>query len=173
MASLDLKIRDFSLPDLESILAIQAACGEVAQWNANDYRQLMCEPAGLLLVAEAPAAHPAEKRDQSLPSASEPGSWVVVVGFAAAFRMTGEAELRNLGVDPAYRCQGVGAALLRELHQRLRHSGVESVYLEVRVSNLPAVRFYRNAGYVFDRTRHDYYSNPAEDAILFSLALGR
>lgn len=161
MPSPSVRIRDFSPSDLESVLNIQAASGEVAQWRAADYRRLVREPDGLLLVAEVSAVPE--------PGADSPR----VVGFAAAFLLADEAELRNLAVDQAYRRQGVATALLGELHRRLGESGVERVYLEVRTSNLPALRLYRRSGYVLEGFRHDYYSNPTEDAILLSRSLGR
>lgn len=39
------------------------------------------------------------------------------------------------------------------------------MWLEVRAGNLPAVELYRSAGFQIAGIRHDYYSQPTEDAV--------
>ena len=38
--------------------------------------------------------------------------------------------------------------------------------LEVRWSNVPAIRLYENEGFIKEGIRKSYYSNPVEDAII-------
>ncbi|OGF97201.1 MAG: hypothetical protein A2Z06_01255 [Candidatus Glassbacteria bacterium RBG_16_58_8] len=51
--------------------------------------------------------------------------------------------------------------------------GARSLFLEVRVSNTVAQQLYRKAGFKEISRRGRYYSDPAEDAIVFGLDLER
>jgi ribosomal-protein-alanine N-acetyltransferase len=83
----------------------------------------------------------------------------------------GEWEVENIVVDPAVRKQGIAQAMLRELATRAKERGSMRIHLEVRESNAPAIALYRKIGFVETTRRKRYYSNPDEDALLFSLAL--
>jgi ribosomal-protein-alanine N-acetyltransferase len=83
----------------------------------------------------------------------------------------GEWEVENIVVDRAVRKQGIAQAMLRELATRAKERGGIRIHLEVRESNTPAIALYRKIGFVETTRRKGYYSNPEEDALLFSLAL--
>ncbi|ARS88718.1 GNAT family N-acetyltransferase [Natrarchaeobaculum aegyptiacum] len=77
-----------------------------------------------------------------------------VVGFASFSIERGALELdvtrgtlSNLYVDPDYRDQGIGTALLEEVEASLAERGVDVVRLEVMAANESARRFYRKRGY--------------------------
>ena len=74
----------------------------------------------------------------------------------------GEYELLNLVVEPACRRQGVGRELLDGL---LRGKG-NTVFLEVRESNLAARNFYKSLGFKEVSVRKKYYDFPVESAIV-------
>jgi ribosomal-protein-alanine N-acetyltransferase len=74
---------------------------------------------------------------------------------------SGEFEILNLAVHPAYRRNGIAKALLA--HQ-LARGGVH--FLEVRESNGAARKLYEHKGFEVIGTRRDYYSNPEETAIV-------
>ena len=46
---------------------------------------------------------------------------------------------------------------------------MHEIFLEVRISNLPALAMYRNLGFSVKGIRKDYYSEPKEDAYIMSL----
>lgn len=144
-----MKIRAFAGDDLPSVYAIQARCPQGAQWRREDYLQLARDVGGMILVAEIQGANLME-----------------VAGFAAFHRVMDEAELRNLGVDPLYQRQGIARALLDAGIPALLGFGVRQLFLEVRASNQPAVAFYQAAGFQLLYTRHEYYSDPVEDALV-------
>ena len=64
----------------------------------------------------------------------------------------------------------MGSQLLRHTLQSL-DDAIESVLLEVRVSNFPAIRLYLNYGFMEVGRRRDYYRTEfgREDAILMTL----
>lgn len=59
----------------------------------------------------------------------------------------GFGAIQNLGVTPACRGMGLGAALLAKALRGFRSLGVRRVYLEVTAKNVPAVRLYRSFGF--------------------------
>lgn len=58
----------------------------------------------------------------------------------------------------------------RRFHPR-RRASAESVLLEVRASNEPALALYTSMGFRQVGLRKRYYSNPEEDAVLMTLTL--
>jgi len=76
-----------------------------------------------------------------------------------------EAEIFNLAVAPQYRRQGHGTALVTAALEGMRSRGIQSVFLEVRESNLGAIAFYEDLGFLRSGRRKDYYRYPDEAAI--------
>jgi [ribosomal protein S18]-alanine N-acetyltransferase len=140
--------------DLSQLHAIQLACPQAAQWRLEDYRQLLHDPLGLILIATIEDGNPPR-----------------VAGFAAFHRVMDEAELRNMAVDPAHRRMGIARSLLAEGFRILTGHDVARVFLEVRASNQPAIEFYRSAGFQPMSTRRDYYHDPREDALMMACTL--
>jgi ribosomal-protein-alanine N-acetyltransferase len=149
-----MRIRKVSDDDLEAIVSIQSKTPQAAQWTQADYANLAGDPLGLVLVAE-------------LETTSPP----MIAGFAAFHRVMDEAELRNMAVAPAHQGQGVGWELLAEGGRRLLEQGVRQIYLEVRASNISALRLYFSAGFALRSRRCDYYNDPREDGLVLSLEL--
>ena len=52
-----------------------------------------------------------------------------------------------------------------------RKHEVESLYLEVRTSNVPAIGLYKKLGFEKVGLRKAYYSSPIEDAIVMQLKI--
>ena len=94
------------------------------------------------------------------------------VGFSLVRRVTDEAELLLLAVDPAQQRRGIGQALLDEFIAAALAHGAHRLHLEVRDGN-PAVELYRAAGFVSVGRRRNYYHGPDGepfDAVTFLLA---
>ena len=95
--------------------------------------------------------------------------WLIPeVAFArwACIPAAGEAELLRIAVDPAHRGGGLGRLLLEACQTELEARGLERLYLEVRVSNAPAIRLYGACGWQRCGLRSGYYPD-GEDAALF------
>ncbi|MDI6749106.1 MAG: ribosomal protein S18-alanine N-acetyltransferase [Rhodocyclaceae bacterium] len=102
-------------------------------------------------------------------------AWVMregdrLIGFAVLMYAVDEAHLLVIGIAPDRQRAGRGRALLEFLAARARTAGMTRLLLEVRPSNLLAVAFYRQAGFVEIGRRRAYY--PAregrEDAIVMA-----
>ena len=55
--------------------------------------------------------------------------------------------IKDLAVDDAWRTQGVGAALVAEIGERLAARGLEEISLKVVPGNLGAIAFYEALGF--------------------------
>lgn len=83
----------------------------------------------------------------------------------------GEGELLHIATRPQYRGIGCGYALLTALLSAMRAAGTETVYLEVRESNAPAIGLYKKCGFTACGKRKRYYKEPVEDAVLMMCRL--
>ncbi len=84
----------------------------------------------------------------------------------------GEAHILNISVDPAEQKQGVGRKMLEHLISIARGKA-ESVFLEVRPSNIHAIALYEDMGFNEIGVRKGYYpaEHGREDAIMLALQL--
>ena len=94
-----------------------------------------------------------------------------VLGYVGSQSCFEDADILNVAVAPAARRRGLAAALMTELEARLAPKGVERITLEVRASNLPAIRLYEGLGYVQAGLRKGYYEKPREDALILQKTL--
>lgn len=87
-----------------------------------------------------------------------------LLGYVGSQTVLDETDMMNVAVDPAARRQGVARALIQELTAQLKQRGSRKLSLEVRASNLGAIRLYESLGFARLGCRPGYYRNPREDA---------
>ncbi len=90
----------------------------------------------------------------------------VVVGYAGTWLVINEAHVTNVAVSSQRRQNGIGRLLMESLMELARENGMESMTLEVRVSNEAARNLYRQLGFVEAGIRKNYYSETKEDALI-------
>ena len=143
---MSLAIRSARLNDVPAILALEQQTPGAAHWTPEQYSKLVSS--GIVLVAE------------------DAGD---LCGFICAQAVAGELEIENVVVDRAFRRSGIANELVRALIQRARSESATAILLEVRESNLSARRLYEKHAFREVGRRPAYYSDPAEDAILYAL----
>lgn len=143
-------IRPATLNDVPAILAIERQSPSAAHWTPEQYNQLL--DSGTVLVSE------------------EAGC---LRGFICAKAVAGEWEIENVVVAAEFLRCGVADELLRQLIERAQNKAASAIMLEVRESNRPARRLYENCGFCQVGRRRTYYTDPAEDAILYALRFDR
>lgn len=89
-----------------------------------------------------------------------------VVGYVGSQSVPPEADVMNLAVAPGARGRGIAKTLMHELIQRLLSDEIETLTLEVRASNEPAICLYTKLGFSQIGRRQKYYVNPKEDALI-------
>jgi ribosomal-protein-alanine N-acetyltransferase len=77
----------------------------------------------------------------------------------------GAAHLTTIGVAPEHRRRGLARRLLQHTEAALLQRSVNTIVLEVRVSNLHAQQLYRSCGYYVVQRINRYYSD-GEDCFL-------
>ncbi len=96
-----------------------------------------------------------------------------LIGYAVVMLAADEAHLLNLSIAAAWQRQGHGSQLLHRVCACARGSGARLVFLEVRPSNLAALRLYQRHGFQRVGLRREYYPDQSgrEDALILSLPL--
>ena len=89
-----------------------------------------------------------------------------IVAFCACWVFEGELHINTVAVKQPLRRLGIATRLLRHL---LEATGVNRATLEVRRSNVAALKLYERLGFTTTAVRPRYYSNPEEDALILWL----
>jgi ribosomal-protein-alanine N-acetyltransferase len=138
-----IRVRPMQEVDVDRVGAIEAA-SFTTPWRAATFRTLLDRPGAVLRVLEVPP--------------------MAVGGYAVLWCIQDQGELANIAVAPQLRDLGLGGYLLDRMTGEARGRGVESLYLEVRVSNARARAMYASRGFQEIGVRRDYYEKPREDA---------
>lgn len=87
-----------------------------------------------------------------------------VVGYMGLQIFCGEGYVTNVAVLPEYRRMGIAKKLIEYQMQ----NDMSFISLEVRESNLPAIKLYEACGFENVGIRPKFYSNPTENAIIMT-----
>ncbi len=147
-----MSIRKANLSEIPAIAALHAQC--FAQvWDEDFLGRILAHPGAVAFIAATDNA-PA--------------------GFVVTRAAAGEAEILSIGVLPAMRRLGFGAALIRAACLSADESGMLEVFLEVSVENRAARELYSRFGFREVGRRSDYYEEAvgaARDALVLRRAL--
>ena len=146
-------VRAASAADIRALLALERSASTAAHWEESAYAAIFDRAAAerIALVLE--------DKDQQ------------VRGFAIARISGNDWELENIAVQESNRRRGSGRILLNSLIAAASLRRAERIFLEVRESNVAARRLYEKLGFKCDGERPCYYSDPIENAVLYSLGL--
>lgn len=88
-----------------------------------------------------------------------------VVGMIAFLVVEDSCDIISVCVDRLHRQKGIASLLTQEMVKVLKSKSINQVFLEVRVSNVPAIKLYTNMGFEAVSVRKKYYDG-IEDAIV-------
>ena len=94
-----------------------------------------------------------------------------LLGWAGFEHVCKEGSITNVAVEPAARRSGIGQALVERLIKEAENLSLESLILEVRVSNSAAIALYSKLGFVSLGIRPGFYEAPREDALMMRKTL--
>ena len=137
--STSVDVRPFQRRDLNRVLEIERHSFGKDAWPAEAFIEYWRESPELFLIARYGRR---------------------IAGYSATRVNWRGAELESIAVDPRYRGRGVAQALLAATIIRL---GTRTLRLMVSTANAPALRFYRQYGFVRTRLVKRYYG-PGRDA---------
>jgi ribosomal-protein-alanine N-acetyltransferase len=143
------EIRAMTADDLPDVVRLDHLCFSVP-WREEDLHRMFMRKEACALVAV--------RHGQA-------------IAFAGASQVLDQADVSHIAVHPDWRKQGIANALLARMHVCLVMRGCHEIQLEVRQSNEAAIALYRRHGYTTVGCRKNYYTKPAEDAVLMTLML--
>lgn len=92
-----------------------------------------------------------------------------VVGYCLYQVMFEQAEILRIGTHLKYQRRGIASQLFNVLNQELQDKKVDSLLLEVRADNAPAIALYQRQCFEVIHRRTGYYQlahQPAVDALI-------
>ncbi len=138
------KIRKMQPEDAEKVALLEAASFSMP-WSVKDFVHVAEDPDSLYLVAEV--------QDE-------------IIGCCGVTNISGDGDINNVMVAEAYRGQKIASRMMKELLLQGSMLGIENFTLEVRVSNVPAIRVYEKLGFKSEGIRPRFYEKPVEDAMI-------
>jgi len=160
-------IQPASFNDIKQILEIQSECN-LSVWTEDGYRQEIKNNYSFIYVAKTngkvygfiASRFLAESMPEPIEEKTEEKSEEKTnVNYL-------EAEILNFGVSQNCRRRGIGSLLLKEFIRKADDLSVEAVWLEVRVSNFRAIKFYTGKGFFEIGRKKNFYRCPPDDAIV-------
>ncbi len=139
-------LRSMSMDDLDAVSALEAAVFSMP-WSKNGFADALSGDDARFFVA-----YEGER----------------LLGYAGVYCTVDEGEITNVAVAPEARRQGVAQALLQQLLAQLVSCGITRAVLEVRVSNVSAIRLYEKMGFQIAGRRRGFYEKPVEDAYVMA-----
>ena len=94
-----------------------------------------------------------------------------VLGYVGCIFVLSEGSITNVAVSPLYRRQKIADSLIQRLINDAKDCGNDTLFLEVRCSNEPAISLYKKHGFSCCATRKNFYRDPTEDAYIMRLSL--
>lgn len=143
------RISTISRDDLNPILAIEKLSFK-SPWGRISFEGELCCRDALSYVVRSAETDMAEQ----------------IIAYAFLRRVADELHILKIAVTPARREEGVATWILHRCFAIGAQQGADSVHLEVRPSNVPAVTLYEKLGFKVIGRRPNYYMDSREDALM-------
>ena len=144
MTNFKVKIRFMEKGDLDAVHAIEVKSFGEHHWSKESFANELSNGYARYFVAL--------------------NEWDEIIAYVGMWHILDEAHVSTLSVSPDYRGKSVGEALLNRLLQYCYDNMIKYITLEVRVSNVGAIRLYEKYGMKSLGTRKGYYQDNNEDA---------
>ncbi|MGI6069838.1 MAG: ribosomal protein S18-alanine N-acetyltransferase [Blautia sp.] len=139
-------IREMTVEDLDQVMEIEENLFSVP-WTKEGFFTFLLRPNTLFLVVE------------------EKGQ---ILGYCGVILVLDEGEITNVAVRRERQREGIGQFLVEGMLLMVRERGIHTLHLEVRKSNVSAIRLYQRIGFEETGLRRNYYTSPSEDAVLMT-----
>ena len=95
----------------------------------------------------------------------------IVIGYIGLYKIIDQGYITNIAVDKHFRNIGVASKLLKSTITYAKNNNIKFLSLEVRASNTSAINLYRKFNFSLVGLRKNFYTNPNENAYIFTLYL--
>ncbi len=166
-------LRPLTAADVGALVALERALFGPSAWTEAMIREELAAPGRWYVGVDGPSAEHAApvllgSTAPDLLGSTAPallGSTVPdLLGYVGAWFDGDVVQVMTIGVAPHAQRRGLGTVLLDGLLAHARDVGAQSVLLEVRVDNDPAIALYERAGFTVLGRRHRYYQPEDVDA---------
>ena len=140
--NIEKKIRKMEFSDLDEVLKIEQELFSEA-WNSAMFEEEIRKQISYLIEVSGKIA-----------------------GYICGWKMYREFNITNVAVAKEFQKKGIGKVLVDFVLENIAKDNFQIVFLEVRESNLPAIKLYEKCDFIKISKRKKYYKNPVEDAIL-------
>lgn len=89
-----------------------------------------------------------------------------LVGYAGTWHIIDEGHITTIAVKKEYLRNHIGEAIINRIIEDCYKNNIKYLTLEVRVSNIPAIKLYEKYGFQSLGTRKAYYQDNNEDALI-------
>ncbi len=126
----------------------------------------------IALIEKECFSHPWSEKDIEESMNSDCVFFIAEEGEALGYvgiQISDGGYITNVAVAENARKKGVGKALMEKAAAYIKERGLPFLTLEVRVSNAPAIALYEKMGMENLGKRPGFYSDPKEDAFIYTL----
>lgn len=143
---LEVTVRPMCEKDVADIAGIEKECFS-EPWSEDGIRSELTNPSARFFVAEILGE---------------------TAGYMGMHTVLDECYIANVAVKGTFRRRGVADALLSFAENTAKNEDCAFISLEVRVSNIPAIRLYEKHGYISQGERKNFYRDPVENALIMT-----
>lgn len=151
-------IRKMTFDDIAAAVLIEKDCFSLP-WSEKSFKESLERDDTLFLVCEEQIV----SKNVAVSAA--------VTGYIGMYLSFDEGNITNVAVSPSYRKKGYGEALVSAAKEIAKEMQIEKIFLEVRVSNIPAISLYEKMGFESLGVRKNFYEHPQEDASIMCVCL--
>lgn len=94
-----------------------------------------------------------------------------IIGYIIFWIIQEIVELHKIAAALDTSKKGIGKKLFNFMLETSKEKKAEKIFLEVRKSNAKAIKFYQSNNCQYTGNRKDYYNNPKEDALLYTIII--
>lgn len=144
-----INIRLMGLEDIDQVHGIENLCFAIP-WSLDSFKAELENSMALYLVAEVGGR---------------------IAGYAGLWQIIDEGHITNVAVHPGFQGMGIGEKLMKELIEESKKRCLNSMTLEVRINNLPAINLYKKLKFDIEGLRKGYYTDTNEDGLIMWLRM--
>ena len=143
---LEIKIENMTSDDLEFVVKIEEEAYGKHHWAKSSFYDEMSNNLARYYVAKLSSGE--------------------IVGYAGTWHIIDEGHITTIAVKNEYLRNHVGEAIIKRIIDDCYKNNIKYMTLEVRVSNIPAIKLYEKYGFKSLGTRKGYYQDNNEDALI-------
>ena len=95
----------------------------------------------------------------------------MVIGYLSCWMVEDTVDIINVVIDKNYQHQGFGQALFSKMEEEAKLNSCSNIMLEVKETNLNAIKFYQKQGYEQISIRKNYYQDHTNALIMKKVIL--